>query len=147
MVNDSTSNTLILRAAATFLVPLQLLFSLFLLVRGHDEPGGGFIAGLVATAAVVLYLFSYGVTRTRTLMRLDPRDLLSVGLLLALASTVPGVFFGEPFMTSLWFKPEIPGVGQLKLSTPLLFDIGVYFTVMGSILTMVMALTESEQEK
>ncbi|MDX1588071.1 MAG: Na+/H+ antiporter subunit B [Oleiphilaceae bacterium] len=147
MVGNSTSNTLILRTAATFLVPLQMLFSVFLLLRGHDEPGGGFIAGLVATAAVVLYLFAYGVARTRLLMRVDPRDLLSTGLILALISTVPGVFLDQPFMTSLWYELVVPGVGKLKLSTPLLFDIGVYFTVMGSILTMVVALTESEGEK
>jgi len=75
------SNTLILRTATLFLMPLQLLFSVFLLLRGHDEPGGGFIAGLVASGAVVLFLFSYGVREARSLLRVDPRDFLAAGLL------------------------------------------------------------------
>ncbi|XOZ35072.1 Na+/H+ antiporter subunit B [Halomonadaceae bacterium KBTZ08] len=139
------ANTLILRTAALFLMPMQLLFSVFLLLRGHDEPGGGFIAGLVASGAVVLFLFSYGVSATRELLRVDPRDFLGAGLLIGLASIVPSLVLGEPAMTAQWWKVPLPGGGYYKLSTPLIFDIGVYLTVIGAILTMVVGLSESEE--
>ena len=139
------ANTLILRTAALVLVPMQLLFSVFLLLRGHDEPGGGFIAGLVASGAVVLFLFSYGVSATRELLRVDPRDFLGIGLLIGLASILPSLVLGQPAMTAQWWEIPLPGGGYYKFSTPLIFDVGVYLTVIGSILTMVVGLSESEE--
>ncbi|PAU77833.1 Na(+)/H(+) antiporter subunit B [Halovibrio salipaludis] len=139
------ANTLILRTAALILVPMQLLFSVFLLLRGHDEPGGGFIAGLVASGAVVLFLFSYGVSATRELLRVDPRDFLGVGLLIGLVSILPSLMLGQPAMTAQWWEIPLPGGGYYKFSTPLIFDVGVYLTVIGSILTMVVGLSESEE--
>ncbi len=70
-------NTLILHTAALAIMPLQLMFSVFLLLRGHDEPGGGFIGGLVAASAFVLYAFSFGAQATRKLLRVHPKDLLA----------------------------------------------------------------------
>ena len=140
------SGTLILNTAARLLMPLQLLFSVFLLLRGHDEPGGGFIAGLVASGAVVLFLFSYGVREARSLLRVDPRDLLAAGLLFGLASVFPAVLAGEPLMTAQWWYLPMPGGGTLKFSTPRIFDVGVYLTVVGAILTMVFALSQAESD-
>ena len=137
--------TLILYAAARFLLPLQLLFSVFLLLRGHDEPGGGFIAGLVAAAAFSLYLFAFGSEVTRDLMRVDPRTLVGIGLLFGLASVFPAWLVGEPFLTAQWWPIMLPGDVELKLSTPLIFDIGVYLAVIGSVVTFVVALAESEE--
>ncbi len=135
------SNTLILQTGARLIIPVQLLFSLFLLIRGHNEPGGGFIAGLVAAAAFVLYLFAFGVAEMKSLMRVDSRDLLGFGLLVALASGIPALVQGSPFLTGLWYS----GPAGIKLSTPLLFDIGVYFAVQGTLLTFVVALAEAEE--
>ena len=73
------SGTIILNTAARFLMPLQLMFSIFLLLRGHDEPGGGFIAGLVAAGAFTLYLFAFGVSATKEVLRMvDPRRRLGL---------------------------------------------------------------------
>lgn len=137
------SNTLILHTASLFLLPLQLLFSIFLLLRGHDEPGGGFIAGLVAAGAFVLYLFAHGVTSTRKIMRADPRDLLGLGLMLGALATLPALLIGEPFFTAQWLSFYV-FEAQIKLSTVLLFDTGVYLAVLGTILTIVVSLTEAE---
>jgi multicomponent Na+:H+ antiporter subunit B len=137
--------TLILHAAARFLVPLQLLFSVFLLLRGHNEPGGGFIAGLVAAGAFTLYLFTFGAAVTRDLMRVDPRNLIGVGLFIGMVSVFPGVIQGEPFLTAQWWPVMLPGGTEIKLSTPLIFDIGVYLTVFGSVMLMMIALTEAEE--
>ncbi len=138
------SNTVILHTAALFLLPLQLLFSVFLLLRGHDEPGGGFIAGLVAAGAFVLYLFAHGVEATRRVLRLEPHDLVGAGLLLGLVSALPALLSGEPLLTAQWWSFYLMET-EIKLSTVLLFDLGVYLVVMGSILTIVMSLNEAEE--
>lgn len=139
------SGTIILNTAARFLMPLQLMFSVFLLLRGHDEPGGGFIAGLVAAGAFTLYLFAFGVSATREVLRmLDPRDLIGIGLLLAMISVVPAWFLDQPFLTAQWWT--IPVI-EFKASTPLIFDIGVYLAVLGSVIGMVMALMEVDKDE
>ena len=138
------NNTVILHTAALALLPLQLLFSVFLLLRGHDEPGGGFIAGLVASGAFVLYLFAHGVEATRKVLRFDARDLLAVGLLLGVLSTVPALLQGDAFLTAVWWIFDLAGT-EIKLSTVLIFDIGVYLAVLGTILTIVVSLTEAEE--
>ena len=86
--------SLILRTATRFLMPLLLLFAVFLLLRGHNEPGGGFVGGLVVSAAFVLYAIAYGVDAGRRALLVDPSTLLSVGLLVALVSAIPGVLLG-----------------------------------------------------
>jgi len=139
------SNTVILHTAALFIMPLQLMFSVFLLFRGHDEPGGGFIGGLVAASAFVLYAFSFGAKPTRRILSAAPRDLLAAGLLLALASTIPAFIAGQPLLTAHWWELPLPGGGYLKLSTPLIFDIGVYAAVLGTIMTFVINLMESDE--
>jgi multicomponent Na+:H+ antiporter subunit B len=121
------------------------MFSVFLLFRGHDEPGGGFIGGLVAASAFVLYAFSFGAKPTRRILRAAPRDLLAAGLLLALASTIPAFIAGQPLLTAHWWELPLPGGGYLKLSTPLIFDIGVYAAVLGTIMTFVINLMESDE--
>lgn len=139
------SGTIILNTAARFLMPLQLLFSVFLLLRGHDEPGGGFIAGLVAAGAFTLYLFAFGVGATKEVLRMvDPRDLIGVGLLLGMISVVPAWFMGQPFLTAQWWT--IPVI-DFKASTPLIFDVGVYFAVLGSVTGMVMTLMEVDKDE
>ncbi|MDI4637049.1 MULTISPECIES: Na+/H+ antiporter subunit B [Halomonadaceae] len=136
------SGTLILNAAARLLLPLQLLFSVFLLLRGHDEPGGGFIAGLVASGAFALYLFSQGRHALGEMLKVSPRDLIGMGLLFGVVSTLPGWWAGEPFFTAQWWT--IPII-DFKASTPLIFDIGVYLVVVGSVLTAITALVDTDQ--
>ena len=92
----------IFRTAARLLMPLLLLFAVFLLLRGHNEPGGGFVGGLVAAAAFALYAIAYGVDRARQALLVKPLTLLGVGLLIALASGVPAALRGQPFMTAQW---------------------------------------------
>jgi multicomponent Na+:H+ antiporter subunit B len=136
--------SMILRSAARFLLPLLLLFSLFLLLRGHDEPGGGFIAGLVAAGGFGFHIFAFDAAHTRRLLRVDTRALLGVGLLIAVLSGVPALFFGQPFFASQWLHMTLPPFGQVTLSTPLLFDIGVYLVVVGVITTILLTLADPE---
>lgn len=140
-----TDSALILQVAARFLLPMLLLFSIFLLLRGHNEPGGGFIAGLVASSAFALHLFAFTPVQTRRLIGVDSSQLMGVGLMIAMFSGVIGVIMsGSEFLTSVWWTVYLPGVGELKLSTPLLFDIGVYLVVIGMVTTLLLTLAEVE---
>lgn len=133
--------SIILRTATRYLIALLLLFSVLLLLRGHNEPGGGFIGGLVAASAYILYALAYDVPSTYAALRIAPRTLIGVGLLIALLTGLSPVLFGKPFLTALWFD-FMPGVGELEMGTPFFFDLGVYLTVLGVVLMIVLALAE-----
>lgn len=134
--------SMILRTTGFFILPLLLLFSVFLLLRGHDEPGGGFIAGLVASAAFALHIFAVDARGARRMLRFQPRDLQGVGLVMALLAGILPLFNGDAFLTALWVTMQLPIIGELKLGSPLLFDIGVYLVVIGSVLTIILNLAE-----
>jgi len=132
----------ILLTTARLLLPLLFMFSLFLFARGHNEPGGGFVAGLVAGAAWVLYALAADTVQARRALRVQPQSLIGWGLLAALASGSIGLLLGQPFLTGQWIMVDLPGFGALELGTPLLFDLGVYLTVLGVTATIVFALAE-----
>lgn len=134
--------SLILSTAARYLLPLLVLFSLFILIRGHNEPGGGFIGGLIAAAAFALNAIALDVRSTRRTLRIDPRMLIPIGLLIALVSGIIPLLYGESFMTGKWFSVFVPGLEELDIGTPLLFDCGVYLLVLGVSLTMILTLAE-----
>lgn len=136
--------SIILETATRFLMPMMLLFSVFLLLRGHNLPGGGFVGGLMAASAFGLYSFAFSPREARLLLRVDPRSLIGFGLLLALASGAIPVFMGEPFLTGQWEIFTLPEWGSVKLGTPMLFDTGIYLLVMGATLTMVLTMAERE---
>lgn len=136
--------SVILCTAVRFLTPLLLLFAVFLFYRGHNEPGGGFIAGLVAASAFSLMVIADGVKSARRAMRADPRGMLAVGLALAVGSGLFAVGSG-PFMTGTWIEITTP-LGTGKLGTPLLFDLGVFFIVLGATMTMVFSIREGAEE-
>jgi multicomponent Na+:H+ antiporter subunit A len=126
----------IFRTAARLLMPLLLLFAVFLLLRGHNEPGGGFVGGLVASAAFALYAIAFGVQRAREALLVRPLTLLGTGLLLAVGSGLPAVLRGQSFLTAFWMS------GPVAVGTPVLFDIGVFLVVAGVVLMMVFTLAE-----
>lgn len=136
---NNKAQSLILSTALRYLVPLLLLFSIFLLVRGHNNPGGGFTGGLVAAVAFELYAISGGTTEVRRLLRINPLELIAVGLAIAVSSGLLSLLTDAPFMTSLWSN-GLPLLG--KIGTPVIFDIGVYFTVIGVVLTVMLSLAE-----
>lgn len=133
-------HSVILSTAIRLLLPLLLIFSVFLLLRGHNEPGGGFVGGLVASSAIVLYALAEGVEKARRLLKIDPRHLIGGGLLLALFSGTIPLLFAQPFLTGLWLPWAFPVLGHV--GTPLLFDVGVYLLVAGMTLLIVLSLME-----
>lgn len=132
----------VLRSATRQLAPLMLLFSLFLLVRGHNEPGGGFVGGLVAATAFALVLLAEGLPAARRLLRADPPAILASGLLVALASGLAPLLEGRAFMTGQWLETPLPVLG--KIGSPVVFDVGVYLVVLGITLAILFGLAEEE---
>ncbi|GHA45176.1 Na(+)/H(+) antiporter subunit B [Salinimicrobium marinum] len=136
--------TLILKTASNYMLPLLLVFSVFILLRGHYLPGGGFVGGLIASIAFVLHAFANGLETTKELIRIHPGFLMPTGLGLAFVSGIGPLFTDKPFMTGLWFPELPPPLSVLgNIGTALFFDIGVYFVVLGVTLTIIFSISES----
>ena len=141
-------NSPILNAVSRLVVGLMLLFSLFLLWRGHNAPGGGFIGGLVAAAGLIVYGLAEGASLMRRLLRVDPRTIVLVGVLVATVAGLLPLLGGQDFLTGLWvFIGATPDDKGLALGTPLLFDVGVYLTVVGGVSGLIVALEEDGDEE
>ncbi|HEX6132701.1 MAG TPA: monovalent cation/H+ antiporter subunit A [Longimicrobiales bacterium] len=134
--------TMITRA----LLPFALLFALFLLLRGHNLPGGGFIAGLMAAVALILHYVASGTHWTESRLRLRYRPLIAIGLLTALATGLGALAFGHPFLSATFTYVDLPGFGEIELATALVFDVGVFLTVVGAVMLMLSRLGEPVPE-
>ena len=132
---------LILKTAADYLLPLLLLFAIFILLRGHYKPGGGFLGGLIAAIAFVLHAFANGYANTLKLLRLHPGVLVPIGLMISFLSGLLPLLLGEPYLTGLWLNYPIPAIGLI--GTALFFDIGVFLVVFGITLTIIFTIAES----
>ncbi len=138
-------NSIILRSASRYLLTPLVLLSLFVLYRGHNFPGGGFIGGLLASAAVALSILANGVAVARRQLKIDPVTILGIGLAVAMTSALIPLLTGEIFFTGLWLPAfELPLLGKVHLGTPLVFDIGVYFTVIGFSLAVIFELEDPD---
>ncbi|WP_108260614.1 Na+/H+ antiporter subunit B [Mangrovicoccus ximenensis] len=135
-------NSIILKAGSRYLVGLLLVFSVYMLLRGHNEPGGGFIGGLCGATGFILYGIAFGTADARAALRLKPQTIAIAGLGLALLAGLGAGLAGEAFLTGLWLFVGGAEDG-LPLSSVLVFDIGVYLVVFGAILTMVFELEEA----
>ncbi len=131
-------NSMILRTAARLLVSLILLFSIYLLFRGHNLPGGGFVGGLVAAIAFAVYAIAEDAASVRRALVVDPRKLAMAGVGVAIFAGLMPTLTGDPFLTGLWWKDILP------LGTPLLFDVGVYLTVLGAVIAVFLPIEEED---
>ncbi len=130
-------NSVIFRVGSTVVLPFAFALSLYLLWRGHNEPGGGFIGGLIAAAGYVCYVLPRGYSALRRVLPIDSLQLLALGLGAALVSGFAGLTTNAAYLTHAWTE-----IGGLALGTTLLFDIGVYLTVLGAILTFLSLFLE-----
>ncbi|WP_028033322.1 Na+/H+ antiporter subunit B [Chelativorans sp. J32] len=135
--------TLIFRTTAPYLASLMVLFSIFVLLRGHNEPGGGFIGGLIAASAFAIYGIACGVPSVRRALYFHPMAISGFGLLLSASSGILSLFQQVPFLTGIWTTVDVLGV-PVDLSTVMAFDIGVYLVVVGSITSIALTLEERE---
>lgn len=133
--------TIILKTASAYLLPVLLLFSVFILLRGHYLPGGGFVGGLIASIAYVLHAFANGLSNTKNLLKFHPGFLMPIGLALAFLSGMAPLLFDLPFMTGLWYPDALPVLGYI--GSALFFDIGVYLVVIGVTLTIIFTIADT----
>lgn len=137
--------SLILRTIAPVIVSVMVLFSIFVLLRGHNEPGGGFIGGLIAVAALSIYGIAFGVETVRRAIVFHPLSIAGAGLLLAALSGLLSMAFHVPFMTGLWVYPVVLGE-EIPLSSVMTFDIGVYLVVVGAVTSIALSLEERGED-
>lgn len=130
----------ILAAGAQTMVPTLMLFSVYLLVVGHDVPGGGFAGGLIASSALLLVFLTFGRRGLRRAFPIEPETAMGFGLALAIAAGVVGLMFGGTFLTYEFVEWTVPVVGNIKVSTLLAFDLGVYIVVVGLVTTAILKL-------
>ncbi|WP_437309298.1 Na+/H+ antiporter subunit B [Sorangium sp. So ce388] len=134
--------SLILRTATPILMVLLIIVSIYALLRGHHEPGGGFAGGLIIASAFSLHVLAYDAPSTRRLLRVSPQTLMGLGLSTVLLSGVIGLVAGGSFLQGVWATVPVPGLGDVAVGTPVLFDVGVYAAVMGMVLMILLMVAE-----
>lgn len=131
----------VVNQTSRLLFPVLIVLALIVFYRGHNLPGGGFIGGLVAASAFILLGLGASMEQARKALRVNPVALMALGLLVALISGCVGLFSGYPFMTGMWLPTfKLPLLGKVHLGTPLLFDLGVFMTVIGFALNTAFSL-------
>ena len=125
---------------ARFLFPVIALMALFLLLRGHDLPGGGFAAGLTAATALILQYMIWGTRWIENRLQVQPLRWIGLGLLIATITGLVSCLFGFPFLTSYFAYADLPVVGRVPVASALLFDIGVFTLVLGATALILIAL-------
>ncbi|MBO8155134.1 MAG: Na(+)/H(+) antiporter subunit B [Bacillaceae bacterium] len=134
-------NNLILRTTTSFIAFILLGFSLYLFLAGHNAPGGGFIGGLMTSAAILLMYMTYGLDTIRKVIPFNFRYFIPAGLLTALLTSLGSFLFNQPFLSHTFTHlHHVPIFGDLELATALLFDLGVYLTVIGVTMTIILTL-------
>jgi multisubunit Na+/H+ antiporter MnhB subunit len=129
----------ILRTVARFAVPLTVWVSIVIFMQGHNMPGGGFIAGVMAGAAGAMYLLAFGMTRAA---RFPWWKISILGLLISVVTGTVPFLLGQPYMQHAIWHFELPVIGPYKLPTATFFDLGVYLIVFGTLMTVFIELAQ-----
>ncbi|WP_042144652.1 Na(+)/H(+) antiporter subunit B [Paucisalibacillus sp. EB02] len=138
-------NNLILQTATSLIAFLLLGFSLYLFFAGHNSPGGGFVGGLVTAAAIVLLYMAYGTDFVDKILPINFRVLIPIGLLIALLTSMGSFLFNVPFLSHTYDYFTFPIFGKVELATATLFDLGVYLTVVGVTVTIIVNIANDRK--
>jgi multicomponent K+:H+ antiporter subunit A len=136
----SESYPTVLRVVSKPLLPIALLVAVFLFLRGHNEPGGGFIAALVAGVALILQHVANGARETQAQIRHDPRTYIGGGILVATLTGLGSWVVGYPFLTSTYAYVTLPVVGKFEVASAMLFDLGIFLGVVGTVVLILTGL-------
>lgn len=145
LIRSPERHPMMLVVATRLLLPLALMAGLYIFLRGHNEPGGGFIAGLVFSIALLMQFMASGWGWADARLRADNHNLISWGVLIAGLTGVGSILFGAPFLTSAFDYFTLPVVGEFELATAMLFDIGVALTVVGAVMLALAQLSRVGQ--
>ncbi|UFU01134.1 Na(+)/H(+) antiporter subunit B [Radiobacillus kanasensis] len=138
-------NDLILRTTTNLIAFILLAFSIYLFLAGHSSPGGGFVGGLMTSAAFVLMYMAYGFDTVRKIIPINFRLFIPIGLSIALLTGLGSFVFNQPFLSQTFAYFHLPVFGEKELATALLFDLGVYITVIGVTMTIILSIAEDRE--
>lgn len=138
-------NNLILRTMTSLIAFILLGFAVYLLLAGHNSPGGGFVGGLITSAAIILLYMSYGIKTVEKILPINFKILIMIGLILAIATGLGSLLFDVPFLTHSFGTFSLPLFGDIELATAMLFDLGVYFTVLGATITIILTIAHDQE--
>ncbi|GAB2576930.1 monovalent cation/H+ antiporter subunit A [Nitrincola alkalisediminis] len=144
------SHPMILRTVSQSLLPLALLVSAYIFLRGHNMPGGGFIAGLITAVAIILQYIAHGVDWIKPRLKINYQWAIAIGVLIAAITGAGSWLFDRPFLTSWFDYFSLPLLGEFELASAIAFDLGVYITVVAAtllILANLGKLTTSHRPK
>jgi multicomponent K+:H+ antiporter subunit A len=128
------AHPMMLVVATRVLFPLVLVVAVFIFLRGHNEPGGGFVSGLVVAIALIMQYIASGYSWAADRMRLGSQILIGAGVLIAGLTGVVSLIFGWPFLTSTYTYVELPLVGEFEVASAMSFDLGVFLAVVGVVM-------------
>ncbi|WP_043930358.1 Na(+)/H(+) antiporter subunit B [Bacillus sp. EB01] len=137
-------NNIILETSLKVLLFIIALYSVYIFTAGHYYPGGGFIGGLMTSGAIVLLLITYDIETVAKILPINYRFLTAIGLLIAIATSAGAMLFNVPFLTHVFTDVHLPVIGELSLHTATLFDLGVYFVVIGVTMTIIQTIGGDE---
>ena len=143
LLRVAASRSPILQSFARLTLHLMLLFAIYLLLRGHNAPGGGFIAGVLTAVAITFQMIAFDAATFRRETFLNPVRIVSLGLLVAALTGLGALAFGQPFLTSAFGHFSVPLLGEVELATALGFDIGVYLVVVGTSIGIIQRVAEA----
>lgn len=138
------TNNIILETSLKGLLFFIVLYSVYIFTAGHYYPGGGFIGGLMTAGAIVLLLIAYDIKTVQRILPVNYRIVTAIGLLLAIGTSAGALVFNVPFLTHAFTHVDLPVLGDLSLHTATLFDLGVYFVVVGVTMTIIQTIGEDE---
>lgn len=134
-------NSQVLQIASKYVKTLLIVFAIIALLRGHNYPGGGFIGGLLAALSIVYGSLAFSSKEARERLWILPEQYIGAGLFFILLSFLPSLIQNKPLMQGVWVSFEVPLMDELKLGTPLLFDLGVFVAVIGVTLMFLFTLS------
>ncbi len=137
-------SNVILQSAAKVLVFIIMIYSIYILFAGHNNPGGGFIGGLITASAFTLLYLAFDVETVRDIIPLDFKIVGAIGVMLALLTGLASIFFGDNFLFQYYKYVDLPLLGKTGLGTAFVFDLGVYMAVVGTTMTIIRSISEDE---
>ncbi|WP_100372209.1 Na(+)/H(+) antiporter subunit B [Bacillus sp. FJAT-45037] len=138
------SNDVLLHSVTRIVTFIILTFSVYLFFAGHNNPGGGFIGGLMTASALLLMYLGFDMKSIKKAIPFDFTKMIAFGLLLAIATGFGGMLVGDPFLTQYFEYYQIPILGETELTTALPFDLGIYLVVVGIALLIILTIAEDD---
>jgi len=133
-----------LQTATKILVFIIMTFSIYVLFAGHNNPGGGFIGGLITASALILLYIAFDLQSVRDIIPVDFKKLAATGVLISLLTGVASLVLNIPFLSQTYRYVDLPFLGKTELATAMIFDLGVYLAVLGTTMTIITSISEDD---